>query len=152
MRSAPDDGINLPLDHERSQNNRPYAKFDVRKEVVRDGPVWLEMRDMLLRNENPCPEGWRVPNQREMLIMMSTLTGEFGAAVDWTGNYGIATTFSFNGTGLYSPQLGTVRDQRWGFLTEDTNLVLYNPYDRNSGEAHDSNKQLKFRCVRDNLN
>lgn len=152
LRSAPDDGINLPLDHERSQNNRPYAKFDVRKEVVRDGPVWLEMRNMLLRNENPCPDGWRVPNQREMLIMMSTLTGEFGAAVDWTGNYGIATTFSFNGTGLYSPQPGTVRDQRWGFLTEDTNLVLYNPYDHNSGEAHDSNKQLKFRCVRDNLN
>lgn len=154
LRSAPDDGINLTLDHERSQNNRPYAKFDVRKEVVpnTNGPTWLEMRDMLLRNENPCPEGWRVPNQREMLIMMSTLTGEFRAAVDWTGNYGIATTFSFNGTGLYSPQTGTVRDQRWGFLTEDTNLVLYNPYDPNSGEAHDSNKQLKFRCVRDNLN
>lgn len=154
LRSAPDDGINLTLDHERSQNNRPYAKFDVRKEDVpnTNGPVWLEMRDMLLQNENPCPEGWRVPNQREMLIMMNTLTREFGAAVDWTGNYGIATTFSFNGTGLYSPQPGTVRDQRWGFLTEHTNLVLYNPYDHNSGEAHDSNKQLKFRCVRDNLN
>lgn len=150
LRSAPDDGINLPLDHERSQNNRPYAKFDVRKEVVYDGPVWLEMRDMLLRNENPCPEGWRVPNQREMLIMMSTLTSEFDAAVDWNGNYGIATTFSFNGTGLYSPQSGTVRDERWGFLTENTNLVLYNPYDPNSGEARDSNKKLKFRCVKDN--
>lgn len=151
LRSAPDDGINLPLDHERSQNNRPYAKFNVRKEVVYDGPVWLEMRDMLLRNENPCPEGWRVPNQREMLIMMSTLTSEFiSEAVDWTGNYGIATTFSFNGTGLYSPQSNTVRNERWGFLTENTNLVLYNPYDPNSGEAGDSNKKLKFRCVKDN--
>lgn len=154
LRSAPDDGINLPLDHERSQNNRPYAKFDVRKEVVYNGPLWLEMRDMLLRNENPCPEGWRVPNQREMLIMMSTLTDEFGAAVDWTGNYGIATTFSFNGTGLYSPQPGTVRDERWGFLTEATNLVLYNPYDpyKESDNAGDSNKKLKFRCVKDHLN
>lgn len=154
LRSAPDDGINLPLDHERSQNNRPYAKFDVRKEVVYNGPLWLEMRDMLLRNENPCPEGWRVPNQREMLIMMSTLTDEFGVAVDWTGNYGIATTFSFNGTGLYSPQPGTVRDERWGFLTEATNLVLYNPYDpyKESDNAGDSNKKLKFRCVKDHLN
>lgn len=154
LRSAPDDGINLTLDHERSQNNRPYAKFDVRKEVVpnTNGPVWLEMRDMLLRNENPCPEGWRVPNQREMLIMMSTLTSEFDVAVDWTGNYGIATTFSFNGTGLYSPQTGTVRDQRWGFLTEDTNLVLYNPKNPYNGEDGDSEKPLKFRCVRDNLN
>lgn len=151
LRSAPDDGINLPLDHERSQNNRPYAKFDVRKEVVRDGPVWLDMRDMLLQNENPCPEGWRVPNQREMLIMMNTLTYEFGAAVDWTGNYGIATTFSFNGTGLYSPQPGTVRDERWGFLTENTNLVLYNPNNPNNGQKGDSEKPLKFRCVRDNL-
>lgn len=154
LRSAPDDGINLTLDHERSQNNRPYAKFDVRKEVVPNtyGPTWLEMRDMLMRNENPCPEGWRVPNQREMLIMMSTLTGEFDAAVDWTGNYGIATTFSFNGTGLYSPQPepGTVRDERWGFLTENTNLVLYNPYNPKSGEAGDSKKKLKFRCVKDN--
>ena len=151
LRSAPDDGINLPLDHERSQNNRPYAKFDVRKEDVYNGPVWLEMRDMLLRNENPCPEGWRVPNQREMLIMMSTLTSEFDAVVDWAGNYGIATTFSFNGTGLYSPQLGTVRDERWGFLTEDTNLVLYNPY-VSQDNIGDSEKKLKFRCVRDNLN
>ena len=151
LRSAPDDGINLPLDHERSQNNRPYAKFDVRKEVVYDGPVWLEMRDMLMRNENPCPEGWRVPNQREMLIMMSTLTSEFSAPVDWTGNYGIATTFSFNGTGLYSPQPGTVRDERWGFLTENTNLVLYNPNNPNNGQKGDSEKPLKFRCVRDNL-
>ena len=151
LRSAPDDGINLPLDHERSQNNRPYAKFDVRKEDVYNGPVWLEMRDMLLRNENPCPEGWRVPNQREMLIMMSTLTSEFDAVVDWAGNYGIATTFSFNGTGLYSPQLGTVRDERWGFLTEDTNLVLYNPY-VSQDNTGDSEKKLKFRCVRDNLN
>ena len=154
LRSAPDDGINLPLDHERSQNNRPYAKFDVRKEDVYDGPVWLVMRDMLLRNENPCPEGWRVPNQREMLIMMNTLTSEFDAAVDWTGNYGIATTFSFNGTGLYSPQPGTVRDQRWGFLTEATNLVLYNPYDpyKASYNDGDSKKRLKFRCVKDHLN
>lgn len=152
LRSAPDDGINLTLDHERSQNNRPYAKFDVRKEVVYDGPVWLEMRDMLLRNENPCPEGWRVPNQREMLIMMSTLTSEFDAVVDWTGNYGIATTFSFNGTGLYSPQPGTVRDQRWGFLTEKTNLVLYNPKNPYNGQDGDSEKPLKFRCVKDHLN
>lgn len=151
LRSAPDDGINLTLDHERSQNNRPYAKFDVRKEVVNDGPVWLVMRDMLLRNENPCPEGWRVPNQREMLIMMNTLTSEFGAAVDWTGNYGIATTFSFNGTGLYSPQTGTVRDQRWGFLTDNTNLVLYNPYVSQDNPGN-SDKRLKFRCVKDNLN
>lgn len=151
LRSAPDDGINLPLDHERSQNNRPYAKFDVRKQDVTNGLVWLDMRDMLLQNENPCPEGWRVPNQREMLIMMNTLTYEFGAAVDWTGNYGIATTFSFNGTGLYSPQPGTVRDERWGFLTENTNLVLYNPNNPNNGQKGDSEKPLKFRCVRDNL-
>lgn len=152
LRSAPDDGINLPLDHERSQNNRPYAKFDVLKNNVTNGPVWLDMRDMLLQNENPCPEGWRVPNQREMLIMMSTLTSEFGAAVDWTGNYGIATTFSFNGTGLYSYQPGTVRDERWGFLTENTNLVLYNPNNPYNGQKGDSEKPLKFRCVRDNLN
>lgn len=152
LRSAPDDGINLPLDHERSQNNRPYAKFDVLKNNVTNGPVWLDMRDMLLQNENPCPEGWRVPNQREMLIMMSTLTFEFSAPVDWTGNYGIATTFSFNGTGLYSPQPGTVRDQRWGFLTEDTNLVLYNPKNPYNGQDGDSEKPLKFRCVKDHLN
>lgn len=152
LRSAPDDGINLPLDHERSQNNRPYAKFDVLKNNVTNGPVWLDMRDMLLQNENPCPEGWRVPNQREMLIMMSTLTSEFDAVVDWTGNYGIATTFSFNGTGLYSPQPGTVRDQRWGFLTEKTNLVLYNPKNPYNGQDGDSEKPLKFRCVKDHLN
>lgn len=146
LRSSQDDGINLPLDHERSQNNRTYSSFDVMTNDVYTTWTWLDMRDNLMANQNPCPEGWRVPNHREFLVMMSTLTAnEVGNVFEWNKPLGIATTFSYNGTGLYADP----NDERWGFLYDGTNLVLYNPY-KNPNNVGNSTTQLYFRCVRDN--
>lgn len=131
LRSSPDDGINLPFDNERSQNNTPFISFDVRTENDRYEMNWIEMRDNINNNINPCPSGWRVPNQREFLIMMS-----FGNNLGLgTGDYddlAIATSFSFCGVASYG-------DNRYGFYYDSGNLRL----------AEGNPSPIKIRCVRD---
>ncbi len=133
LRSAPDNGDFLPLDHERSQNNQPFKSFDVLSLDYGGGITWTEMRDKIDAHDNTniCPEGWRPPNQREFLIMMSL--------IDLSGNLGIATTFSFDGVGLYTSS------NRYGFLYTFPNLRLYN----DASNDNTSSTSLKFRCVRD---
>lgn len=147
LRSSPDNGINLPLGHERSQHNQPFSSFDVlvgdRQAYDPDSNTfsWTVMRNWLDDGKNPCPAGWRVPNQREFLIMMSSLTNDYieGSPYSWGNlgyNLGIATSFSFNGL---SPNYEN--GQRYGFMYENGNLYLHNP--------DDTSKNLRFRCVRD---
>lgn len=133
LRSAPDEGSLLPLDNERSQNNQPFKNFDVLSSDYGNGITWTDMRDKIYANDNSniCPEGWRPPNQREFLIMMSL--------IDLEGELGIATTFSFDGTGLYESS------NRYGFLYTEPNLRLYN----DASNDNTSGTLLKFRCVRD---
>ena len=140
LRSSQDDGINLPLDNERSQNNRPYRAFDVRLGDVQSSYNWLTMENALNGNANPCPTGWRVPNQREFLIMISSLVEPYteNSPFTWGSSIGYflatATTFSFNGVPpLYSNGI------RYGFLYKEGNLFLHN-----GGESN-----FRFRCVRD---
>ena len=86
----------LPNHNERSDNNRPYEKFEVGKDAyglevtVRNGEqdddYWLGSTEhhvqfsissgynwSYYQTHNPCPEGYRMPNYREMLIMASRL-------------------------------------------------------------------------------
>lgn len=136
----------IPFDHERSQNNRPYNSFDVMARVAQKpgswgNPqdvqmTWSDMRDEIISNGNPCPDGWRVPNQREFLIMMSVQDNIGGLS----GDLGIATSFSFNGMGSYT-------DSRIGFIYNYPNLILLG-----GGDGNNINTQLKFRCVRDKIN
>lgn len=152
LRSSPDEGRNLPLGHERSQYNQPFSRFDV---LVGDVQAyqgsnwnpyefdWLDMSNWLnpTTNRNPCPEGWRVPNQREFLIMMSSLTGEyvdnspFKWDIPFDNPLGIATSFSFNGKDPHYKD-----GERYGFEFSQGNLYLHNT---------DRDYTLDFRCVRD---
>lgn len=140
LRSASDGGGTspaIPLDNERSQNNEPYTAFYVMSGTA-GNMTWNDMIQRIRDNENPCPDGWRVPNQREMLIMISTLTPDHGVYnVSFQSHIGIATTFSFNGTGMYGA------GDRLGFMVEPgsgySNLRLIN-----NGDTY-----LTLRCVRD---
>ena len=138
LRSASDDGRSLPMDNEQSQNNRPYRQFDVldKDRQTRYGGstyTWELMIAAYSRNINPCPDGWRVPNQREMLILVSTVP-ELAWNKGDEYNIPTFTTFSFNGTPGYD-------SDRYGFLYGGTNVFL-----NNGGEG-----DFHFRCVRDDV-
>lgn len=96
----------LPPHNERgegSDNNRPYAQFEVYGEpcggeiTLRNGGNNFGNRESSTKDDvrfsissgynwdyyqtaNPCPEGYRLPNYREMLIMTSRLDSD-----DWPG-------------------------------------------------------------------
>ena len=172
LRSESDGGGISPyiqLDDERSQNNEPFRKFWAMKSFVPEDygqfyGTWADVIEELEAHGNPCPNGWRVPNQREMLIMMSTLNmdyNEYGQGIDdvyWAGwNYmsgnstvyvglAVATTFSFNGVGLYADQV------RPGFQISGSALQTSGSSDIANlmlitGDG--SGDRVKLRCVRD---
>lgn len=135
----------IPLDNERGINNRPYKSFMAMKNYTSSIITWANMINSIENNENPCPQGWRAPNQREMLIMMSTLNPDNSEKpvddVVWLINgqnfaFGIATKFSFNGRTYYPKRPGFVMSSGDGKY----NLMLL---DGSGGES------VHLRCVRD---
>lgn len=92
----------LPNHDEKSDNNRPYEKFEVGKDAyevetrVTNGgefgrwdiststedevrfSITNDHNWIYYQTHNPCPEGYRMPNYREMLIMTSRLPKEEG--------------------------------------------------------------------------
>lgn len=151
LRTSPDNGINLPPHNERSDNNMPYRSFDVLINGSAERTpsyTWIQMRDLINSNQNPCPRGWRIPNQREYLIMMSTIpeNSNFLWQTDSEYRIGIATSFSFNGVNSpYAQDQGGTdysAGNRYGFIHAGGNVFLHNP--------DDADKKLRFRCVRDN--
>lgn len=89
----------LPAHNERDADNRPFAKFRVHKdcfaypvEAVNGGHTgpysassteddagynWINKQNWLYyQTVDPSPEGYRIPNQRELLIMSSRLKAD----------------------------------------------------------------------------
>lgn len=159
LRTAYDNGQPLPGGNEKSANNRPYKKFTVDKDIYgADEPynkvvtfyngehgllivyhdagyTWSNQGfwQQYQSPNNPCPSGYRVPNQRELLIMGSRLskdqwpvyrdddayTWELNRTewqkvpdpqvAEWQDYYMCQTSFSMNGTNGYD-------NQREGFM------------------------------------
>lgn len=153
----------LPKHNEREEVNRPYAKFRVHKDCfatpykIYDGSPYAFERhkayaDTDINRQNweyyqtsdPSPVGYRIPNQREFLIMTSRLKDNqwpnyhligtsyeliFGNTyytpysddLGWyrPNRYICQTAFSLNGSGPYSDGL------RQGFIWEFGNKVFY---------------------------
>lgn len=160
----------LPAHDERDADNRPYAKFRVNKdcfayplEAVNGGNTtfidrtteddagytWINKQNWLYyQTADPSPEGYRIPNQRELLIMSSRLTSEqwpeYSVTAtywerDWSGNeeqkektfsglkperYVCQTAFSLNGSTPYT-------SLREGFLWEPITGVFFLQNNRN---------------------
>ena len=161
----------LPAHDERDADNRPYAKFRVHKDcyaypleaingehtTVWDRTTeddadfkWINKQNWLYyQTVDPSPEGYRIPNHRELLIMSSRLTSEqwpeYSVTAtywerDWLGNeeqkgktysnlkpdrYVCQTAFSLNGTYPYDPEEGESEAYREGFLWEPISGVFF---------------------------
>lgn len=171
LRSVTDNGDRLPISvvNTATENNRPYGSFDVYPTLVEGTYEWYQCvaserdGDYIPNNDTEdgriCPAGWRVPTQREMLIMTNNLSWDnlglnsHGATMinyQLIGDKTKTTTkigaFYFTGR-IITRKMGSIITS---YITENTeNLVtdyLYNTNYNNTG--HNS---AQVRCVRDNL-
>lgn len=158
LRAALTGGI-LPQNKERDDNDRPYRKFAVlvsAKGSIGNGSYtnasglypqgtgsyisW----NSLYNNEvigNPCPDGYRAPNLRELMLMYTTYPDLFENAFGGQYSFYLCKTgFSFDGWPGYT-------DGRPGFVyiyesnADYGNLKLLQGWESGNGG--------KVRCVRD---
>ena len=162
LRAALTGGI-LPQNKERDDNDRPYRKFAVL--VSAEGGRWSSNTNLngvypkdynMLwtnlydseKNGNPCPDGYRAPNLRELMLIYTTYPDlceiRFGSPS--SSYYLCKTGFSFNGWGDY-------RNNRPGFV------YVYEYNNNNPGASYGNLMLLtgdgtsgKVRCVRDVVN
>lgn len=127
----------LPAHDERDADNRPFAKFRVHAETfptprrVWEGfsRVWNYQSWIYYQTWSGYPDGYRIPNQRELLIMTTRMPSRAWQTFS-DGWYSIVpayicqTAFSLNGKEGYT-------DLREGFLWDSSNSVFYLQNSRN---------------------
>lgn len=134
----------LPVHYENSLTNYLPDKFEVYKEGTSGTSTNFEnfnsnITDAINKGEkNPyCPEGWRLPNQREVAIMFYYMIGKNpdGTVTNENkmGNSMTRTRWSFGGNGMYSFKINT----KFGFKCENSTITVNN------------NPIGAARCVRD---
>lgn len=91
LRQTDDNGLPLAyvdLGVTGSQDNSPYKLgFEVRNDYV--STTWWNAYSGEVDMDSVCPDGYRMPNQREMFIMTKYLDGW-----NYTSNYGQYTMFN----------------------------------------------------------
>lgn len=156
LRAALTGGI-LPQNKERDDNNRPYRKFAVLVSAEGSGEnssytntsglypnggttpwtsVWYNEE-----NGNPCPDGYRAPNLRELMLMYTTYPDLFENAFGGQYSFYLCKTgFSFDGWPGYT-------DGRPGFVYIYESNADYGNLKLIGGD--DGTASGKVRCVRD---
>lgn len=119
LRAIPDNGKPLAITDELHEYNRPYKKFLVHNE--RKGSV---SKASIYNNtvKNPCPEGWRMPNMRELTLIL--------AYSGFSGNAYAATTSS----------LQYKKNEQVVYQIQDVRISLGNDTDN-----------VPVRCVKDKV-
>lgn len=127
----------LPLHHERDADNMPWWSFEVAS-TSSLGPNnkqlnWPELTDLINRGQSPCPQGYRVPNQRELAIMKSRINKRGTDIYSlWNlNNHFSRTSYSMNPAG----------GSRYGFSVNKNGDIMY--------LINTSNDRGGVRCVRD---
>lgn len=109
----------LAAHNERQQDNRPYAYFEVHPNYY-GGSYNNRYTWQYYQTNNPCPTGYRIPNQRELLIMSTRLPGEAWKDGYAGEHYMSQTAFSMMGQPPYT-------DKRVGFIWhKNGNFILVN--------------------------
>ena len=165
LRAALTGGI-LPQNKERDDNDRPYRKFAVL--VSAKGDRWNSSYDNASglypkndywtwnnlynyeNNGNPCPDGYRAPNLRELMLMYTTYPDLFETKFGNPSSsyYLCKTGFSFNGWGNYNDDFGS--PNRPGFVY----VYEYNTFNPSASYGNlmlltGGGTSGKVRCVRD---
>ena len=165
-RSSSDGGRELPLHYERGADgiNQPYRSFEMLVYPYDDGNTsrrWEKSKhdsgsdpqegfEENLNYSNIsslCPPGYRVPNQRELMLMFTSVNSQNGYNdVQWSDSFWCSTHFSYsNNEKLYNTE-------RPGFATSGSNLILVSTGWDQKGyyyEPKGDNIKAKVRCVRD---
>lgn len=90
IRTAIVQNAELPNHTERDYTNRPYRKFA----VIKNRDFWLNWRDgrnqwtfgswhAYNNGQNVCPEGYRMPNQRELMLMYINIPNNLESGMIW---------------------------------------------------------------------
>lgn len=154
LRAALTGGI-LPQNKERDDNDRPYRKFAVL--VSAEGGSYTNSSGLYPQKtstyiswnnlyndekiDNPCPNGYRAPNLREMMLMYTTYPDLFENAFGGKYSYYLCKTgFSFDGWPGYT-------DGRPGFVYIYESSADYGNLKLIGGD--DGTASGKVRCVRD---
>lgn len=116
----------LPVHHEREAANKPYWEFEVSTTVVGGNSyTWQSLFNQIQSGIRLCPEGYRIPNQRELALMYSRI----GNDGNWTlDNHFSRTSFQFD-TG------------RPGFAVTKNSAILH--------LLHQNRESGGVRCVKD---
>lgn len=147
----------LPRHNEQSDYNRPYTQFamlifqqDWNNPNPRDAVYPLSGTGTWSgyynneANDNPCPAGYRIPNQRELMLMYTTYPEYFddSSYMQYSWDFMCKTAFSYDGGSVYGTdvRIGFVYDVGRDYANIDGNLKLL--------DAGDTGL-VRVRCVRD---
>lgn len=127
-------GFLIPA-NERNFNNRPYNGLALLIEASdnEDGIYEAKNWQDAFWNEKtdyPCPRGYRIPNQRELMLLYTTWRGYFQPKNNTP--FMCKTSYGYNGIYPYG------NGKRYGFAYEGTNLFLI-----------EGDKKFAVRAVRD---
>lgn len=148
IRTAIVEDAEQPAHNERDYVNRPYRKFAVIKDHDYTLPngnqgSWLDYQDV-----KACPEGYRMPNQRELMLMYTSINGE-EHGMSWydpNTDYSYVCNTAFGYNNLYG-------GNRPGFMYEVRTGLLFleqdnRPTDNRPGYSP-RHPRGYVRCVRD---
>lgn len=131
----------LALHDERSSANRPYNGFEVYYRNLTSEYSYLSYIEKIANGESFCPEGYRLPNQRELILMVTKMSQEINNNGGWPKFSACRTMFSF-----YDESNGRI-----GFSTNNDasglHLLLINK--KGEGTPNIDDHYFRARCVRD---
>lgn len=149
LRSSFDNGTSLPYAHidDIGENNRPYTGLFVLN--TPEEAEWRNLYDSERSTTNKiCPPGYRVPNQREMILMTRAITNWPSGAYGMLNGQYIYGRTSYNFGEFYYYTAGT-RISRRTSTTTNTNSPVS---EQVSGGRGPDSSTGRVRCVKDNPN